>query len=188
MQGSKANVIEGIASLLTKLPRNRLFDLDKIGEVELQTTYYDALLSKILADQDRNVALRWANKSDIETDVRPDAIISKLVQHAFSQSIGFGEVKVGNTSTTKHSVCLNVVRLGIICKRAIDPAIFAGCIAFLIHGFHLSFFMVRKEKHQFDTMAEIASLDMAPSLTDLHVFASLKNINMLAKISRSFWC
>ncbi|KAG0781144.1 hypothetical protein G6F21_011795 [Rhizopus arrhizus] len=29
---------------------------------------------------------------------------------------------------------------------------------------------------------------MAPSLTDLHTFATLKNLNMLAKVSHSFWC
>ncbi|KAG1457085.1 hypothetical protein G6F57_014965 [Rhizopus arrhizus] len=117
IQGSKANVVEGIANLLTKLPRNRLLDRNKIGGVELQSIYYDALLSEIIADQDRNVALRWANKSDVETDIRPDAIISTLVQHDLGHSIGFGEVKVGNESTTKHSVCLDVVRLGVACKR-----------------------------------------------------------------------
>ncbi len=105
-----------------------------------------------IADQDRDVALRWANKSDVETDIRPDVIISTLVQHDLGHSIGFGEVKFGNESTTKHSVCLDVVRLGVARKRAIDQAHLAGCIAFLINGFCLSFFMVRKEQHQFYTM------------------------------------
>ncbi|ORX45498.1 hypothetical protein DM01DRAFT_252186 [Hesseltinella vesiculosa] len=170
MQDSKASVVEGVANLLTKLPRNRLLDSNKIGEVELQSTYYDALLSELIADQGRNVALRWANKSDIETDIRPDAIISTLVQHDLGHSIGFGEVKAGNDSTNKHSVCMDVVRLGIACKRAIDQAHLAGCIAFLVNGFHLSFFMVRKEQHRFYTMTEIASLAIAPSLSDLHTF------------------
>ncbi|KAG0165997.1 hypothetical protein DFQ28_007976 [Apophysomyces sp. BC1034] len=58
MTGNKANVVEGIAKLLTKLPRNQVLNLDKVGEVELQTTYYDALLSEIIANQDRKVALR----------------------------------------------------------------------------------------------------------------------------------
>ncbi|CEG72813.1 hypothetical protein RMATCC62417_08301 [Rhizopus microsporus] len=135
-----------------KLPRIRLLDRNKIGEVELQSTYYDALLSEILADQDCNVALRWANKSDVATDIRPDAIISTLAQHDFTQSLGFGEVKVGNASTTKHSVCLDVIWLGIACKQTIGQANLAGCIAFLINGFCSSFFMVRKEQHQFYTM------------------------------------
>ncbi|KAL0084103.1 hypothetical protein F4703DRAFT_1929539 [Phycomyces blakesleeanus] len=47
-------------------------------EVELQTTYYDALLFEIIAGQNQNVALRWANKlsSEEKSDIRPDAIIS----------------------------------------------------------------------------------------------------------------
>ncbi|CAO3670241.1 unnamed protein product [Rhizopus stolonifer] len=50
MTGNKACVVEGIANLLTKLPQNQLLNLDKIGEVELQTTYYDEFLSEIIAD------------------------------------------------------------------------------------------------------------------------------------------
>jgi hypothetical protein len=79
--------------------------LVKTGEVELQTTYYDTFLSEIIADQDRNVALRWANKlsSEEESDIQPDAIISTLMQHDFGYPVGFGEVKPGNSSSTKHS-------------------------------------------------------------------------------------
>jgi hypothetical protein len=108
--------------------------LDKIGKVELQTTYYDALLSEIVADQDRNVALRWANKSsyEVESDIRPDAIISTLIQHDFGHPVGFGEVKPGNSSTTKHSVCTDILRLGIASKRAIDKWHLSGCFAFMI--------------------------------------------------------
>jgi hypothetical protein len=141
-----------------------------------------------IVDQARNVTLRWTNVSDVETDIRPDAIISTLVQHDLGYSIGFDEVKVGNESTTKHSVCLDVVRLGVVCKQAIDRAHLAGCIAFLINGFYLSFFMVRKEQHQFYTMTEITSLAMTPSLSDLYTFVMLKNLNMLAKVIHSFWC
>ncbi|KAG1170257.1 hypothetical protein G6F70_007847 [Rhizopus microsporus] len=61
-----------------------------------------------------------------ETDIHPDVIISTLIQHDFGHSIGFGEVKAGNESTTKHFVCLDVVRLGVACKRAIDQARLAG--------------------------------------------------------------
>lgn len=71
--------------------------MSKIGEVELQSTYFDLLLSEIVADQDQQVALRWANKSVDQglTDMRPDAVISTLVQHGFGCPLGFGETKVG---------------------------------------------------------------------------------------------
>ncbi|KAG2214883.1 hypothetical protein INT45_009576 [Circinella minor] len=79
--GNKASVVEGVANLLTKLPRVEILNMDKLGEVELQSTYYDALLSELIADQDKNVALRWPNKSTDEdqTDIRPDAIVSTIM-------------------------------------------------------------------------------------------------------------
>ncbi|ORE07518.1 hypothetical protein BCV72DRAFT_290231 [Rhizopus microsporus var. microsporus] len=188
MTGNKANVVEGITNLLTKLPRNRLLNLDKMGEVELQMTYYDAFLSEIIADQDRNVALRWANKScEEESDIRPDTIISTLMQHDFGYPVGFGEVKPGNSSTTKHSLCMNILRLGIASKRAIDKWHLNGCLAFMIDGFYISFFLVRKQHEHLYTMAEIAAMTVASSLGDLHTFASLKNLDTLSKVSRYFW-
>jgi hypothetical protein len=37
------------------------------------------------------VVLRWLNKEDTLTpDIRPDAIVSTLVQRVFGQSLGFG--------------------------------------------------------------------------------------------------
>ncbi|KAI8334943.1 hypothetical protein BC941DRAFT_356068 [Chlamydoabsidia padenii] len=189
MTGNKASVVEGIANLLTKLPRNRLLNLDKIGEVELQTTYYDALLSEIIADQDRNVALRWANKSssEEESDIRPDAIISTLMQHDFGYPVGFGEVKPGNSSTTKHSVCMDILRLGIASKRAIDKWHLGGCLAFMINGFYISFFVVRKQHKRLYTMTEIGGMTVASSLSELHSFTTLKNLDMLSNIGHCFW-
>lgn len=67
--------------------------MSKIGEVELQTTYFDVFLSEIIADQDQQVDLRWANKSVHQdlTDMRPDAIISTLGKHECGCFLGFGE-------------------------------------------------------------------------------------------------
>ncbi|KAG2219327.1 hypothetical protein INT45_006860 [Circinella minor] len=97
-------------SRLKKLPRHTMMNFEKIGKVELQATYYDAVLSEIVADQDKNVALRWANKaSDEATDIRPDAIIiSTLMQHDYGYSLGFVEVKVGGSSTTKSIMCVKI--------------------------------------------------------------------------------
>ncbi|CAO3629898.1 unnamed protein product [Mucor hiemalis] len=87
--GNKASVVEGVANLLTKLPRVEILNMDKLGEVELQTTYYDALLSELIADQDKNVALRWPSKSidEEQTDIRPDALVSTIMQHYFGYPV-----------------------------------------------------------------------------------------------------
>lgn len=163
--------------------------MSKIGEVELQSTYFDVFLSEIIADQDRQVALRWANKSVHQelTDIRPDAIVSTLVQHDFGCPLGFGEAKPGNVSTTKQAVNLDIFRLGITCKRAIDRYDLPACLAFMINGYSVSFFIVSKRHDHLYTMIEIASLEFASSLSDLHTFATRKNLDLLSAVSHCFW-
>lgn len=60
----------------------------------------------MVVDTIRKVVLRWPNKEDtLTTDIRPDAIVSILVQRAFGQSLGFGEVKLAvllRNSVLKH--------------------------------------------------------------------------------------
>ncbi|SAM06250.1 hypothetical protein [Absidia glauca] len=157
-------------------------DTSKINEVKLQSTYFDVFLSEITADQDQQVALRWANKSVRHelTDIRPDAIISTLVQHDFGCPLGFGETKTGNVSTTKQAVNLDISRLGITCKRAIERHDLPACLASMINGYSISFFIVSKRHDCLYTMTEIASLNFASSLSDLHTFATRKNLDLLA--------
>ncbi|KAI7855098.1 hypothetical protein BDC45DRAFT_568445 [Circinella umbellata] len=167
------------------LPRVEILNMDKLGEIELQTTYYDALLSELIADQDKNVALRWPNKSAYEeqTDIRPDAIVSTIMQNDFGYPVGFGEVKPGNSSTTKHSVSLDVLRLGIASKRAIDKWKLNWCFGFMINGFDLT----SSSEAKCVTMLEIAQFTYASSLSNLHSFVSMMNLNKLTKVGRCFW-
>ncbi|KAI9487339.1 MAG: hypothetical protein EXX96DRAFT_472309 [Benjaminiella poitrasii] len=153
MNDTMGNVIEGLANLLTKLPRLPILDMSKI---------------------------------DL-TDMRPDAIISTLVQYDFGCPLGFGEAKVGNISTTKQSVNLDIFRLGITCKRAIERHGLPACLAFMINGYEISFFIVSKRHDCLYTMMEIASLNFASSLSNLHTFATRKNLDLLAAVSNCFW-
>lgn len=133
--------------------------MSKIGEVEQQSTYFDVFLSEIIADQDRKMALRWTNKSVHQdlTDMWPDAITSILVQHEFGYPLGFGEAKIGDVSTTKQSVNLDIFRLGITCKRAIEWHDLPACLVFMINGYSI----VSKRHDCLYTMMEIASLNLA---------------------------
>ncbi|CEP15453.1 hypothetical protein [Parasitella parasitica] len=133
MTNTTGNVIERLANLLTKLPRLPILDTSKIGEVELQSTYFDVFLSEIIADQDKQV-------------------------HDFGCPLGFGEAKAGNISTTKQSVNLDIFRLGITCKRAIERHDLPACLAFMINGYGVSFFIVSKRHDCLYTMTEIASV------------------------------
>jgi hypothetical protein len=114
---------------------------------------------------------------------RTDAIISTLMQHDFGYPASFGEVKPDNGSTTKHSLCMDILRLGIASNRKIDKWHLSGCLAFMINGF----FLVRKQHENLYTMTEIAAMTVAPSLAGFLTFASLKNLDVLPKVSCCFW-
>ncbi|KAI8143301.1 hypothetical protein BJV82DRAFT_493199, partial [Fennellomyces sp. T-0311] len=67
---------------------------ESFGENELFTIFFDPILSSLLSDPDKNVLLRWSNVTNNDSEeMRPDAIISKVVQRGFGPSLGFGDVK-----------------------------------------------------------------------------------------------
>ena len=95
-------------------------DKNSLGEVDVQTRYFDPLLSSMVSDTTKKVVLRWSNKEDTLTpDIRPDTIVSTLVQRAFGQSLGFGEVKLGGDQVTNHPLCLDTLKLAVLSRNTI---------------------------------------------------------------------
>ncbi|KAI7857920.1 hypothetical protein BDC45DRAFT_434793, partial [Circinella umbellata] len=168
MDSLKGNVIEGIGDLLTKLPLDSIVEKDKIGEVDIQTRYYEPLLSAILADTTKKVILRWPNKMD-ETapEIRLDAIISTLVQLKFGRHLGYGEVKPGDNSTTTQSLCVDTLKLTVLsrntCLKNEHPI-----LAFQINGSSTDFLL-------------------PDSLLSIQSFATLKNLQILLRVTQIFW-
>lgn len=95
-----------------------IVEKSKIGEVDIQTRYYEPLLSEMLADTIKKVILRWPRKMD-ETapEVRPDEIISTLIQLKFGRQLGYGEVKPDDDSTTTQSLCLDTLKLAVLSRN-----------------------------------------------------------------------
>ncbi|KAI8331845.1 hypothetical protein BC941DRAFT_359897 [Chlamydoabsidia padenii] len=119
MNDLRANVIKGIADMLINMPQNPIADQGKFGEVDLQTRFYNPLLASILADVTKKVLLRWPNKME-ETvpQIRPDAIVSTVVQLKLGPSLGYGEVKPGDDSTTNQSLCIDTMKLAVLSRNA----------------------------------------------------------------------
>lgn len=82
---SQNRVLQGIANLIQKLPTAAIKDSTTIGEAELWSTYFDPILSVLVADPEESVQFRWFNTSSPESgsDKRPDAIISNVTQLEF---------------------------------------------------------------------------------------------------------
>ncbi|ORE10864.1 hypothetical protein BCV72DRAFT_254045 [Rhizopus microsporus var. microsporus] len=108
----KSSVVEGIADLLVKLPLDPIADKSKLSEIDIQTRYYDPLLSSMVADTTKEF------EDTLTTVTRPDAIVSSLVQRTFRKSAGFGEVKLGDDSTTNHSLCLDTLKLAALSRNS----------------------------------------------------------------------
>ncbi|KAG0737345.1 hypothetical protein G6F60_012054 [Rhizopus arrhizus] len=94
-------------------------DQGKFGDVDLQTRFYNPLLAAILADVIKKALLCWPNKME-ETvpQIRPDAIVSTVVQLKLGPSLGYGEVKPGDDSTTNQSLCIDTMKLAVLSRNA----------------------------------------------------------------------
>lgn len=109
-----------------------------MGETELWSLFIDPIMSAMVADPARSVCLRWTNKKVREnttfTRKRPDAVISKVVQLDYEESLGFGEVKLAEPNPDKNAICLDLLRLGVFSKSTIDENAMDGVLAFQVHG------------------------------------------------------
>ncbi|GAN11651.1 hypothetical protein MAM1_0777c11230 [Mucor ambiguus] len=160
MDRFKSNVVEGIADLLVKLPFDPIADKNQFGE---------------------------PNKEDTTTtDIRPDAIVSTLVQRAFGQSLGFGEVRLGGDNTTNHSLCLDTLKLAVLSRNS---SLKNGhpILIFHVNGYQLVFYMIQMIHSHFFIMTEIGRITLPEALSCRHSFITLKNICTLLRITLLFW-
>ncbi|CAO3608364.1 unnamed protein product [Mucor hiemalis] len=187
MDQFKSIVVEGIADLLVKLLFDPIADKNQFGEVDVQTRYYDPLQSSIVANTTRKVVLQWPNKENtLITGIRQDAVVSTLVQRAFGQSPGFGEVKLGGENTNNHSFCLDTLKLAVLSRNSVlkyDHPI----LTFQVNGFQLVFDMTQMIHSSFFTRTEIGRITLPEALSCLHSFITLKNIRTLLRVTLLFW-
>ncbi|ORZ06421.1 hypothetical protein BCR42DRAFT_159396 [Absidia repens] len=178
-----------LKGLLT-CPLNPISDQGKFGKVSLQARFFCPLLTAIFADVTKNIILRWPNKME-ETipQIRPDAIISSLVQLNIGPSLGYGEVKPGDASTSKQSLCIDTMKLAVLSKNAASRN-GHPIVSFQVNGFHLVFFVVQELDNHLYTMLEIGRVVVPISLSALHAFVTPKNLCILLREASIFrnWC
>ncbi|KAG1335627.1 hypothetical protein G6F62_006576 [Rhizopus arrhizus] len=188
MNYNERRLIRGLTNLIQKLPKLPLKDNSTISESELWNTYFDLLLSCLICDPEKLVHLRWINATPSEGGkLRPDAVISKRQQLGYEGSIGYGEAKVNQGSSSRCLLCMDTLRLAIFNKNAIDVNKLEGVLAFQIHGFYITFFISRLVSNDIYVFYEVANLHFPESLDDLPSFISLKNITLLLAVNDVFW-
>ncbi|ORX55206.1 hypothetical protein DM01DRAFT_1383117 [Hesseltinella vesiculosa] len=138
--------------------------MNSMGEVELQSTYYDPMLSALISDPSRDVILRRASKVELLSEFQPDTIVSAM-----------------------QGLCNDLVRLTTLSKNTVDENGLKGCLSFQINGHIISYFMTQAHPSSLFTMVEFATMNFPKSLSDIQAFATLKNLTTLAKINSTFW-
>ncbi|CAO3611923.1 unnamed protein product [Cunninghamella blakesleeana] len=188
MPYEKQRVIVGLAMLIQKLPKNPINDTTTISETELWNTYFDPLLSCVLANSGRSVLLRWLDKViSPSLPLRPDAVISIVDQLEFGDTLGHGEIKIAEPTCNKAALCMDLARIACFNKEAIDSHFLESSVSFQIHGFAITFFLTRLDHDGLYIMYEIGHLEFPSSLTQLPVFTNLKNLNILLHVCHAFW-
>ncbi|KAG1645846.1 hypothetical protein G6F44_001416 [Rhizopus delemar] len=173
-------------SRIQKLPCSPLNVYKKMSESDLWSSYFDPLLSCLISDPDRLVHLRWTNTIPNEkAKFRPDAVISEKPQLKFGSSVGYGEAKAQQGCYSK-LLCLDMLRLAIFTKNAIDVSKLDGVLGFQIHGFNITFYINQVTAKGIYTFKEIAHIRFPQSLEDLPSFFTLINIKSLLEISHIF--
>ncbi|ORX62837.1 hypothetical protein DM01DRAFT_259939, partial [Hesseltinella vesiculosa] len=112
-----------------------------------------------------------------------DAILSTLVQRRFGQSLGFGEIKPDDDSTTNHSLCIDTLKLAVLSRNSVlnrgHPI-----LTFQANGCQLVFYMTQMIHRHFFTTTEIGRVTMPEAF---HSFMTLTNLSTLLRVTHMFW-
>jgi hypothetical protein len=186
---SQNRVLQGIANLIQKLPAAAIKDSTTIGEAELWSTYFDPILSVLVADPEKSVQFQWSNTSSPESgsDKRPDAIISTVTQLEFNSELGFGEAKKVEKDCNANGLCRDLLRLAIFTKNTVDINKLNASLSFQIHGFNISLFLTRLDHHGIYTMVEVGHLKFPKSIEEIPSLVTLRNLKILLAINDAFW-
>ncbi|KAI8372904.1 uncharacterized protein BYT42DRAFT_646874 [Radiomyces spectabilis] len=105
-----------------------------IKEMALWSTFYDSMLSCLLADPSRKVHLQGVDTIPVE-----DAIIVEKQQRLFVRSPGYGETKAEGRSS--HDISVKFFRLTVSNKDTVDVHQLDSAFDFQIHGFIITFYL-----------------------------------------------
>jgi hypothetical protein len=111
-------------------------------------------------------------------EIRPNAIVSTLIQLKLGRQLVYDKIKPGDDSTTTQSLCVDILKLAVLsrntCLKNEHPI-----LTFQVNGFQLIFYMTQRIHHRFYTMIEIGRVKVPDSLSSMQSFITLKNLQIL---------
>lgn len=183
-----SRVIKGINNALQKLPSHVIKETTPISENELYNSYFDPILSALIADPEKSILLRYSsNNQDKNENRRSGTTISRIQQSKNKYNVGHGEVRIRDIPCDTQPLVWDLFRVGLLAKDSLDQNKLSHVIAFHIHGFTITFYMMTLQFNKIYTFLEVARMNFPRSVDEISTFLSLKNLEVLTSVTRIFW-
>ncbi|SAL99042.1 hypothetical protein [Absidia glauca] len=163
---------ECIINLIRKLPPTAI--AEDTNELELSARYVDPFLSGLFDDPDEGVYLRWTNEITLEarqqedlSTRRPDICVTRLHGSTWVSNQGFGEVKSAIQGGNNHSICRDLLRVGMFCKDALDAQNMEGVLGIQVIGRMVTFYVLVLPSTGLYVMYELETIRIPSCMDDV---------------------
>ncbi|GAA5795596.1 hypothetical protein HPULCUR_000957 [Helicostylum pulchrum] len=166
-------IILTVKRLIEDLPEE--VPVNTINEFELCSRYLQAALQPMFDDSSEHVVFRWTNticSEYKETDLkllkkRPDGCITVTEENNREKNVGFTEVKPAVDRRNHYKVNLDLYRLSIFSKEAIDTNKLSGVLSIQAVGNWVTFYITQLKGDGLYLMTELEHLRFPLSLNEL---------------------
>ncbi|KAI9020956.1 hypothetical protein CLU79DRAFT_703594 [Phycomyces nitens] len=182
LERNEFKFVTALSALVTRLPR---FPLEEdVNETELCMRFVDPFLIGLFEDPDNGVYLRWTNETTMETkqnngciDRRPDLCITKSCGVKWDTDCGYGEAKPASRDSDHYLVCMDLVRVAVLSKEALNEQSLDGVLGIQIVGRTLMFYVLLLPEEGVYTLLKLAEVKIPDSLQSLsHLVMDVSNI------------
>ncbi|KAI8342799.1 hypothetical protein BC941DRAFT_492803 [Chlamydoabsidia padenii] len=170
--------IEAVSALVTRLPR---FPVDEdLNSNELCMRFVNPFLTGLFDDPDNDMYLRWANETTMETKQNngcPDLCIIKSCGVKWTAGCGYGETKPAARDNDHYVVCMDLIRVTVLSKEALNKQCLDGVLGIQIVGRTLVFYVLLLPAEGIYTLLQLAEIKIPDGLQTLsHLVVEVSNI------------
>ncbi|KAG1474839.1 hypothetical protein G6F56_000098 [Rhizopus delemar] len=125
--------------------------------------------------------------SSSNNQVRPNAIVCEIDQLSWGKSLGFGEVKLAETTPNLDELGNDLLRLATLSKNALSNSGLHAAMSFQIHDYRMKIYMSKLFPGTGITaMLEVLSLELPRSVHQLDAFTTRRSFDDLVHLYDMF--
>ncbi|CEG65037.1 hypothetical protein RMATCC62417_01907 [Rhizopus microsporus] len=177
-EGNEFKFVKALSALVTRLPR---FPMEEgANEAELCMRFVDPFLTGLVDDPDNGVYLRWTNETTTvakQNNGCPDLCITKPRGVKWGADCGYGEAKPAVRDNDHYLVCMNLIRMAVLSKEALNKQYLDGALGIQIVGQTLLFYVLLLPAEGIYTLLQLVDVKIPDSLQSLsHLVMDVSNI------------